>query len=152
MIRARVVRAIFAVWVLLWVAFTARELFLKGQLRDYRRLIDRSLDGKRSYVTGDRLYGFLAFCAGLMPEGASYAVAGLEDGSLDKRRMVYYLYPRTEKADGEYLLVYDAPAPSDGVYRPWARLDEGRYIMKRSRSGGGTLACRRSAAQEYRWR
>jgi hypothetical protein len=109
----KILTAILIAWVVIWISFTARELFAKGGLNDYRRLLSRSLEGKRSYVTGDRFYEFLVFCNEHLPNGASYELAGIEEGSHDQRRAAYYLYPHMKKKDAEYLL------------------DAGRYILKR---------------------
>ena len=105
--------AFFTAWVIIWISFNAREIFAKGGLNDYRNLLSRTLDGKRSYVTGDRFYAFLVSCNERLPDGAEYELAGVEEGSHDRRRAVYYLYPHMEKKDAEYLL------------------DAGRYILKR---------------------
>ncbi|MCX5686367.1 MAG: hypothetical protein NTW09_02745 [Candidatus Omnitrophica bacterium] len=94
----------FAVWVVLWAWFLVRELFVKDNIDTYRALLQRSLEGKRSYVTGDKLYEFLMFCKGKMPDHSSYKIVGLEDGSIEKRRAVYYLYPHLESNEPAYIL------------------------------------------------
>ena len=105
--------AFLAAWVIIWVSFNAREIFAKGGLNDYRRLLSRTFEGKRSYVTGDRFYEFLVLCNERLPAGAEYELTGVEKGSHDQRRAAYYLYPHMEKKDAEYLL------------------DAERYILKR---------------------
>lgn len=92
------------VWIVLWAWFIVRELFVKDGIETYKALLDRDLEGKRSYITGDRLYEFLNFCKKNMPEGSSYKMVGLEDGSIDKRRAVYYLYPDLESNEAGYVL------------------------------------------------
>jgi len=94
----------FAVWIVLWAWFLVRELFVKDNIDTYGALLQRSLEGKRSYVTGDRLYGFLMSCKREMPEGSNYKITGLEDGSIEKRRAVYYLYPHLESSEPAYIL------------------------------------------------
>ena len=79
----------FGVWVILWAWFLIRELFVKDNIDTYRALLQRSLEGKHSYVTGDRLNEFQTSCRNKMPEGSSYKIVGLEEGSLDKRRAAY---------------------------------------------------------------
>lgn len=104
----------FGVWVILWAWFLVRELFVKDNLDIYRALLQRSLEGKRSYVTGDRLYEFLMSCRNRMPEGSTYKIVGLEEGSLDRRRAAYYLYPDLESNEPAYIL------------------DTEKYILKKS--------------------
>lgn len=122
---------LFAAWVALWAFFMARGVFLKGGLDDYRCLLRQSVEGKRSYTAGARLYEFLVFCNGRLPAGASYELAGIEDQSHDQRRASYYLYPHVEKKGSDYKLVYGlADAAQDGC-EVFARLDADRYILKR---------------------
>ncbi|MDP2913081.1 MAG: hypothetical protein Q8N91_03640, partial [Candidatus Omnitrophota bacterium] len=59
MINKKILYTILTVWTVLWLHFMMRELFLKGSTHDYKRLLGRDLDGKRSYITGDRLYEFI---------------------------------------------------------------------------------------------
>jgi hypothetical protein len=128
----------FAVWVVLWISFTARELFVKGALKDYKVLLSRSLEGKRAYVTGDKFYGFLTFCRANMPAGVTYGLAGVNKGpgkenidpSLLERRAFYYLYPYLPTEEPEYILVYEESGiKKDGYYR-CAKLDDNSYILK----------------------
>lgn len=126
----RIFAALFAAWVILWLMFGARELFFKGQARDYAELFRRSLEGKRAHVTGERLYRFLAFAKEVVPEGASYELIGLEDGSLDKRRATYYLYPRAEKKDADFVLAYNRDATRRGKYDEIGSISPSRHIPK----------------------
>lgn len=128
----RILKLILAIWIMLWLAFTIRGLIKKGNFYDYKILLSRPLEGKRSYVTGDRFYTFLLFCNKNLPRGAGYGWIGIEEGSLDKRRAAYYLYPHLEKTDGaEFILVYDKPNMIIGGYEIFAKLDEARYILKK---------------------
>ncbi len=129
--RYKLLKIAFLVWVVLWVWFVLRDLFLKDNINNYRLLFTRSLEGKHSYVMGDRLYEFLTFSAGKLPAGASYSFAGLEPGSIENIRAVYYLYPLIEKEDPEYILVYDRPGFEREGYVPKAKMDESRYILKK---------------------
>ncbi len=86
------------------MAFFVRELFIKNNIRDYEALISRTLEGKHAYVTGDKLYGFLSHCKEIMPEIAKYKFVNIEEGSLDRRRAVYYLYPRVEGKDPDFII------------------------------------------------
>ena len=102
--RRNIFKIAFFVWAGLWAWFLVRELFVKDNIDTYKALLQRSLEGKRSYVTGDRLYEFLTFCRNKMPERSSYKIVGLEEGSLDKRRAAYYLYPDLETSEPSYIL------------------------------------------------
>lgn len=121
---------IFLIWSVLWVSFIERGLFRKGYFYDYKELLIRSPEGRRSYVTGDRFYDFIVFCNSKLPEGESYRWMGLEDGSHAKRRATYYLYPHLEKEGARFILVYDKPYKGDD-YAVFAALDKARYILKR---------------------
>ncbi|MBN1527205.1 MAG: hypothetical protein JW919_06465 [Candidatus Omnitrophica bacterium] len=127
----RIFAAFFAAWVVLWLMFAGRELFVKGAARDYAELLPRPLESKRAHVTGERLYKFLAFAREVMPEGASYELVGLEEGSLDKRRAAYYLYPRVEKDKGDFILVYNKDAALRGKYDEIGNIDASRHILKK---------------------
>ena len=120
--------------MILWAWFVVRDLLLKDNLNDYRNLFARSsLEGKHSYVTGDRLYGFITFCAKTMPSGSSYKFAGLEEESIENRRAIYFLYPSIEKNDAEYILVYDRPGTAVKGYSMIKKLDDSRYILKKEK-------------------
>lgn len=127
----RILKILFLVWMILWLMFVARELFVKSNIADYRALLSRTLEGKRSYVTGDRLYDFLTFCRKNLPPDAAYELAGVEDGSIEKRRAVYYLYPALESRDPEFILFYDIAGPARGGYEKSASMDGSRYILKK---------------------
>ena len=100
-------KTIFIVWIAVWSLFLARSLFFKGALQDYGVLLSRTLEGKRSYAYGDRFYEFLVYCKGLIPENASYELAGIDEGSIEKWRAAYFLYPRAEKEGARYIIGYD---------------------------------------------
>jgi hypothetical protein len=124
-----ILKVIFLVWVVLWASFIMRELFKKGYFYDYEILVQRSLEGKRSYVTGDRLYEFLTFCNKNLPRGASYDIYGLKTVSVDIRRAVYYLYPHLQNSDHpDFILIFEYPNPPKG-YKIFVKLDNDRYIL-----------------------
>lgn len=128
-----VLKIIAVVWIVLWVVFIARELFVKGGAREYAALLGRPLEGKHAYVTGDELYGFIDFCRTAIPESATFAVEGLEKDSHDKRRFTYYLYPRMERPDADFICVYRLPErPRDG-YRVAGTLAGKGYILIKAR-------------------
>jgi hypothetical protein len=121
---------LLAVWAVLWAVLGMREMFMKHNLEDYKILLQRPLDGKRAYTTGDRFYEFIKFCNSNLPQDASYAWAGGDKESLSRRRATYYLYPHKEDERAQFLLVCDdAGAPKAG-YDMFAELDKDRYILK----------------------
>lgn len=127
---------VFAVWVVLWAVFFLRELFFKKNFQDYRILISRSLEGKRSYVAVDNFYQFVMFCKSKMPERSTYALRALEenfDWSIYKRRAIYYLYPYTESEDPEFILIYNEPNVIKDGYKLFDKLDAKRYMLKKVR-------------------
>src|SRR3989338_10061005 len=104
--KGNIFKITLGIWLILWVSFITRELFRKGYFYDYKALIFRSLEGKRSYVTGDRFYEFLTFCNERLPPLANYGWVGVEPESVDMRRAAYYLYPHLEKKDyPDFILV-----------------------------------------------
>lgn len=127
----KILKIAFLVWMILWIWFVIRDLFLKDNINSYRVLITRSLEGKHSYVTGDRLYEFLAFSTGSLPAGASYNFTGIEPDSIENRRAVYYLYPLIQQENPDYILVYGRPGFEEEGYALAAKMDESRYILKR---------------------
>jgi hypothetical protein len=102
--RYTILKILFVVWIALWIGFFARELFVKNNIRDYRVLLSRTLEGKHAYVTGDKLYGFLAYCRNNMPEGSKYKMIGIDEGALERRRAVYYLYPDIENKNPDFII------------------------------------------------
>lgn len=124
---------LFAVWVALWAFLIGRELLFKKNVLEYKALSGMSLDEKHSYVTGDRLYGFIGFCKSRLPGTATYALEGVEEGSIERRRAVYYLYPLTESENADYVLVYgDANSDKPG-YLKFAVADGTGCILVRER-------------------
>lgn len=124
----------FVLCVGLWFFLFARSLFIKGGLGHYKILLSRSAEGKRSYVAGDSLYKFLTFCNNNIPEGASYRLIGPDKESIEKRRAVYYLYPRQERSDPDFILVYNDPAIKAVTvkgYGLFISLNDNEYIMKK---------------------
>ncbi len=119
--RYTILKIAFAVWVGLWLLFIARELFVKDNLRDYRTLATRTLEEKHAYVTGDRLYGFLKSCKENLPPRATYRLIGIEEGSIEKRRAVYYLYPLIESSDPDFILAYGNTDPENTIKKVKAR-------------------------------
>ena len=128
----RILKIAFLIWILLWVWFVVRELIIKENLADYKNLIAMGLESKHAYITGTTLYEFIAFSNDKLPDSASYRLIGLEDGSHDKRRAVYYLYPHIERSDADFLLIYGASAETHKGFEKYAVLDDTRYILKKT--------------------
>ena len=132
-----VFKLIFAAWIIIWALFTVRELVksrTQDSLKDYRVLLSRLSEGKRSYVTGDKFYEFIVFCNKNLTKGASYKWLGVEDLTIEERRATYYLYPHIKKKDGtDFILVYLANEPPSVFmeYKLFAKLDDSRYILKK---------------------
>ena len=78
--------------------------FVKNNIRDYKTLLTRTLEGKHAYVTGDRLYEFLTYCKTQMPERSAYNIIGMDEGALESRRAVYYLYPNVSSTDPNFII------------------------------------------------
>lgn len=124
--------ALFLAWVVLWAFFTVRELVAKGQLKEYKALLALSLEGKYSRITGKELYELIALANNIMPPGSTYKLVGLEEGSLEKRRATYYLYPALEVEDPGYIIVYNMPGYKAEGYIELQKLDDVRVILKKS--------------------
>ncbi|MFA5142635.1 MAG: hypothetical protein WC522_00515 [Candidatus Omnitrophota bacterium] len=131
MARLIVFYAVFAAWVVMWGWFLVREVFVKGAIKDYKVLISRPLEGRRAYVTKDNLYEFLTFCRENLPRDSSYSLVGPEPGAIERVRAVYYLYPRIESTDPQYILVYGTPGVGHEGYRLIKKLDDSRYMLKK---------------------
>ena len=110
-----------------------REIFIKNNLREYKVLISRSFEGKRSYVTGDSLYEFLVFCNDKLPEGAAYKWTKTDKPDHARRRATYYLYPHLESEDAEFVLVFDDLFSARTDYGIFSKLDDTRYILKKNK-------------------
>lgn len=98
--------AVFIIWIILWIGFMFRDLFIKGDFQDYKAMIGKSEEARRSYVYGGDFYSFLKQSKEKLGGGHTYKITGIETLSLDHRRAVYYLYPSLESDDPDYSLVY----------------------------------------------
>lgn len=132
MMQKTIVRIILAVWVIIWAIFLIRPLFKKDLIKDYSNLSKLSIEGKRAYVTGPELYRFIKVCNQLMPVAASYKIIGIEKDSIEHRRARYYLYPRVEKEDPEFILVYKTKDFEQKGYKIFKMMDLDRYIMRKA--------------------
>ncbi len=124
--------------ILLWFAvgayFQFYQLQNQHQAQKLRRLSGVDLAGKHEIILGPELYRFLTFCQKELPPYATYQLSGLEKGSIEDVRFRYYLYPRVQKPNGEFLLYYhssvDNPNKEDTLY---ASLDSDINIFQRKR-------------------
>jgi hypothetical protein len=129
--KKNILKILFLIWVIMWASFTVRELVGKGQLKEYKTLAKLSLEGKYAHITGKELYELIALANNTLPEGSSYKLIGLEEGSIEKRRAAYYLYPAIEKEDAGYILIYNTPGFSAEGYDEFKKLDDSRSILKK---------------------
>lgn len=106
---------LLTVWIILWINFIARDLFKRGDLRDYRALIEKDAEGKRAYTYGEQFYKFLKFVKQEIPEGESYKLVGVKNLSLAHRRAVYFLYPALEKENPGYVAYYKDRQRGTGI-------------------------------------
>jgi len=123
-------KLVFIIWVFFWVLFIVRGLY-KGELEEYKALLQRDAEGRRAYVIGEGLYEFMNFCLRNLPRESSYQLRG-ELRPIDERRLVYYLYPHKESENPEYLLCYNAgkDAVKKGFYKS-AAFKTGQFILRR---------------------
>ena len=123
--------AFFILWVVLWINFMARDLSKKGDLEDYRALMSRNVAGKRAYAYDERLFQFFDFCKNATPASVTYDFIGIKEFSLDWRRGIYYLYPRTRGEDPKFLFVFDRPDFHKVEYKLYKKMDNSRFILER---------------------
>lgn len=125
-------RVILAVWIALWLLYLIRPYFKRDLITEYKTLISRPLEGKRSYAAGDKLYGFMIGCRKSIPEKRfTFSVAGLDDYPLCRCRMAYYLYPALLSGDAEYILVFEKPDYGKEGYAIFKRFGGDNYILKK---------------------
>lgn len=127
-------KCILVFWAAIWIFVLLKNLFLKGYYREYAELLKRpTLEEKHSYVTGEGLYEMVSFARRELPPDATFGYCGIRDNWLDDRRIRYYLYPRLKSDDPNFLIVFRAPQPQGGEWKPFRRLDDDRYILARIR-------------------
>lgn len=99
-----VAKITFLIWIALWALFTIRPLVKNSYLTQYIALFGHPLNERRAIVYGRNLYSFLEHAKHDMPENATYALKGFEDGSIDVVRAEYYLYPCLKSGDPRFVL------------------------------------------------
>ncbi len=131
MAASKIIKIILVIWCVLWLNFIARDLYKKGLLGEYKILAQNDAEGKRAHTYGERFYEFLKFAKDYMPRETFYDFAGKDDFSLEMRRGVYYLYPGVKTKHPVYILVYDRPGYLKDGFEYFAKLDNGRFMLKR---------------------
>jgi hypothetical protein len=122
---------LFVAWIIIWINFLLRDLTKGKYLKEYKILLSRDDIGKRSWTYGDRLFEFLEFAEKSVPVGASYDLVGVDESSVDFRRVIYYLYPHFKEDRALYVLVFDKSGYKRDGYIVFKELDPSRFILKR---------------------
>lgn len=123
-------RIVFFAWVAVWLVFFARGL-VKGEARDYKNLLDKTLEEKRAYVTGEEFYKFILFCKKVIPENSDYTIEAVYDATMDYFRFAYYMYPSLRDLySPEYIACYKVKFSKKG-YELIASLSEDKYLLKK---------------------
>ncbi len=103
--RSRLWKIVFAVWLFMWVLFIVRGL-VKGDYVKLKKLIRATHTEKLEYIMGEKLTRFLDILKNNIPSESTFVL----EGSLsehDKLRLAYYLYPRIESPNPDYLIKVD---------------------------------------------
>ena len=111
-----IIRLLFVTWVVMWVIFTIRPILKNSLISEYSQLFGKPLDERRAIVYGKGLCAFLKSAKDAMPVGATYAIEGFEEGSVDIVRAEYYLYPCVQSKYPQYVLT----------------LNDGKYSIRKS--------------------
>ena len=130
--RLMILRIILVVWIAIWLLYLIRPYFKKDLMGKYRTLISRPLEGKRSFATGDELYGFMTDCRdSILDERFTFSVAGLDDDALARCRLAYYLYPAVSIDDAEYVFVFKKSDHKLSGYSIFREFSRDKYILKK---------------------
>ena len=109
----RIWTIVFAVWVFFWAFYLVRG-FAKGEWKQFREYAFLDRAEKRAHILGDGLEGLLLRCEKEMPEGSTFRI----EGGLDEHnvyRMRYYLYPRMQSDDPQYVISANRAASEYGL-------------------------------------
>jgi len=128
---AALVPVVLIIWCVLWLNFTARDLYKRGRWNEYKVLARSDAEGKHALTYGRRFYEFLEFTKNNTPGDTFYDFAGVKDFSLESRRGIYYLYPDIKVKQPAFILVYEKPGYTRDGFARHATLDNGRFILKR---------------------
>ena len=98
----KVWKIVFIIWVTIWLLFLVRG-FAKGEFEKFKTLCFADRVAKLDYILGRELNVFLETCLKEMPTDTTFAFkSDLEEH--DRFRLIYYLYPRLESENPEYVL------------------------------------------------
>ncbi len=129
--KENILKAVFAVWLVLWVFFLLRE-GKDGQYRSLGYLYTHGYDEKMRHVIGDELYDFLVFCGENMPEGATYELSGFERFSVSEVRARYFLWPLKSVGEGgDFKIVYGGGEMTSPGYALYKRYGSAGRLFKR---------------------
>lgn len=120
-----------AIWIIIWLNFLGRDLFKKGGLKDYARLLKMNTEERRAFAYGDTLYGLLRLVKKSIPNGSAYRFVDNEEYSISYRRAVYYLYPLLQSDKADYIVVYGRPDYKEKGYAFFAGFDKDNFILKK---------------------
>ncbi|RKY42848.1 MAG: hypothetical protein DRP85_01415 [Candidatus Makaraimicrobium thalassicum] len=90
--KGKILKLIFAVWLILWILFLLRE-DKDGQYRSLGYLYAHPYSGKVGYLMGDELYDFLVFCRQHIPGGSTCELLGFKRFSISEMRARYFMWP-----------------------------------------------------------
>ena len=106
-------RLLLFVWISLWGWFVYHSWFLKEKKENnlsvkYTHILQAgSLEDRQKAVIGPAVYGFIQFAREHLSPTGTYQIEGMDRGSLDFVRTVYFLYPRRFVLESpESILVY----------------------------------------------
>jgi hypothetical protein len=128
----KLIKICFIVWMVLWVVFFFREN-KDGEYRDLLAMAPRGLEGKRAYLAGEDLYGFLRFSRKVLPPDATYKIVGLPEFSIKEIRSMYYLAPlRTAGSGYDHILVYGKRGYAEEGFEKTAEYERDKFILRKS--------------------
>jgi len=106
-------RFLLFIWIGLWIWFLYHSWFLQKNRENnlsnkFAHLLRAaSTEERERAVVGPAVYGFIQYAQGALPPSATFRIEGMDRGSLDFVRTVYFLYPRRFVAESPaYTLVY----------------------------------------------
>jgi hypothetical protein len=127
-------RFILALWIPVWVFFLVWALRKDpARLAETFRLIRANNEARQASAYGEEFYAFLRFCRDRLPAGSTFRLVGIDYASIAKVRAFYFLYPSLVAEQAEFVLVYRTPTHREDNTHAYARLNEGSFILRRSR-------------------
>ena len=126
----RLVKYVFLAWIVLWVIFDIRPLVKNSYFRQYCALIGKSQEDRRALVYGKDLLVFLNYAKGVLPQGATYKLLGVDEGSVDRVRAYYHLYPNSKSDRPQFILAYHLGHFKEPGYTRFSAMNEQDSILK----------------------